>query len=226
MSALLRQRRTSSIIVALISMLLGVVLILYKARAVSLIVLVSGVALMALGAYYIGLYFARRSRIALLQMDLLLGIILFLLGLWMAARPDSVISLLQYVAGAIILVHGVVDLQAAFNIKRGGFEKWWVSLLLAVVTLLLGALIIIDPFAALDALLILIGLVLIFDGLSDLYIIFRISRVFREVKQAAADARQEAGAVETEGTVTDDASAETDAAGTPPEDDGASGKTE
>ena len=113
--------------------------------------------------------------------------------------------------------HGVVDLQAAFNIKRGGFEKWWVSLLLAVVTLLLGALIIIDPFAALDALLILIGLVLIFDGLSDLYIIFRISRVFREVKQAAADARQEAGAVETEGTVTDDDSAETD---------GASGKTE
>ena len=64
MSALLRQRRTSSIIVALISMLLGVVLILYKTRAVSLIVLVSGVALMALGAYYIVLYFARRSRIA------------------------------------------------------------------------------------------------------------------------------------------------------------------
>ena len=204
MTALLRQRRTSSVIIALIAMVLGVILILFKSRAVSLIVMVSGIALIALGAYYIIIYFARRSNIAMLQMDLLLGIILLLLGLWMTAKPDAVISLMQYVAGAIILVHGIVDLQASVNIRRGGFAKWWVSLIFALVTMLLGALIILDPFSALDALLILIGVVLIFDGLSDLYIIFRISSVFREVQSAAEQAESERNAVETEATVMDD----------------------
>ncbi len=203
MSALLRQRKTSSIIIALISILLGVTLMMYKSEAVKLIVMVSGVALMALGLYYIIVYFARRSRIAMLQIELLLGVVLLLLGIWMTAKPASVIGLLQYVAGAIILVHGVVDLQAALNIRRGGFERWWVSLILALVTMLLGAIIIIDPFSALDALLILIGIVLIFDGLSDLYIIFRICRVFREVKNAVEEAAQEANAVETEATLAD-----------------------
>lgn len=197
MAALLRQRRTSSVIIALTAMVLGVVLILFKSRAVSLIVMISGIALIALGAYYIIAYFARRSNIAMLQMELLLGIILLLLGLWMTAKPDAVISLMQYVAGTIILVHGVVDLQASVNIRRSGFAKWWVSLVFALVTMLLGALIIIDPFSALDALLILIGVVLIFDGLSDLYIIFRISSVFRDVKS-------ERNAVETEATEVDD----------------------
>ena len=104
----------------------------------------------------------------------------------------------------MIIIHGLVDLQAALNIKRGGYEKWWVSLILALVTIVLGTLILVDPFSALDALLILIGIVLVFDGISDLYIILRISKVFHEVKDAVEDARQEADAVETEGTVADD----------------------
>ena len=204
MNALLRQRRTSSVVVALLSIVLGIVLILYKSQAARIFVMVCGYGLLALGIYYTILYFARRSRIAMLQMELLLGIILLLLGIWMVTKTDSVILLIQYVMGAVVVVHGAVDLQASINIRRAGFEKWWVSLLLSAVTLLLGVLIILNPFSALDALLILIGIVLVFDGISDLYIILRISKVFHEVKDAVEDARQEADAVETEGTVADD----------------------
>ena len=204
MSAILRQRKNSSIIIALISIILGIVLMIYKNTAVKFICIAAGVVLMALGMYYIVTYFTHKSKVSALQLDLLLGIIMFLLGLWMAVKPESVISLLQYVVGAVIIIHGLVDLQAALNIKRGGYEKWWVSLILALVTIVLGTLILVDPFSALDALLILIGIVLVFDGISDLYIILRISKVFHEVKDAVEDARQEADAVETEGTVADD----------------------
>ena len=67
MSSLLRSRRTSSIIVALLSIVLGVVLIMYPANAANIFVLVCGYALIALGVYYAVVYFARKSKVAMIH---------------------------------------------------------------------------------------------------------------------------------------------------------------
>lgn len=221
MSALLRQRRTSSIIVAFLSIVLGVVLVMYPDKAASIFVKVCGYALIALGVYYIVVYFARKSKVAMLQMEMLLGIVLLLIGIWMVTKPASVIALLQYVVGALIIIHGIIDLQASLNIKRAGFDKWGASLVLSLLTLALGVLIIIDPFSATQVLMVVIGIVLVFDGLSDVYIIAVLSKLFKDVKEAVTDAEQEAAAVETEGTVDDvkaDAEAPIETEGTPDDD--------
>ena len=81
MNALLRQRRTNSIIIAPMSIVLGIVLIMYKSEAARIFVIICGAALIALGLYYTIVYFARRSRITVLQLELLLEIILLLLDL-------------------------------------------------------------------------------------------------------------------------------------------------
>ena len=47
----------------------------------------------------------------------------------------------------------------------------------------LGALILINPFGTFAALVTLIGLVLIYDGLSDLWIIHRLSRMVRDLER-------------------------------------------
>ena len=208
MNALLRQRRTSSIIVALISIVLGVVLIMYPKDAATIFVIVCGYSLIALGIYYAIVYFARKSGVAMLQAELLLGIVLLLIGIWIVTKSQSVIALLQYVVGALIVIHGIIDLQASLNIKRAGFEKWGMSLILSIVTLALGVLIILDPFSATEVLMVVIGVVLVFDGLSDVYLIAVLSKLFKEVKSAVTEAEQEANAIETDGTVEDDGKAE------------------
>ena len=55
--------------------------------------------------------------------------------------------------------------------------------LAAALTLALGALILINPFGTFAALVTLIGLVLIYDGLSDLWIIHRLSRMVRDLER-------------------------------------------
>ena len=50
----------------------------------------------------------------------------------------------------------------------------------------------------------MLGIVLIFDGLSDLYIIGVFSKAVKTVRKAAAEAEQEANAIETEGEVLPD----------------------
>ena len=61
------------------------------------------------------------------------------------------------------------------------------DLLFALLTVCLGGLILFNPFGTFAALVILIGAALIFDGVSDLCIIWRLSRAFRAAEQAIQD---------------------------------------
>ena len=55
------------------------------------------------------------------------------------------------------------------------------DLLLAVRTLALGVLVVVNPFGTFAALMTLVGLSLVFDGVTDLVIIWRLSRAFKDV---------------------------------------------
>ena len=44
------------------------------------------------------------------------------------------------VLGLILIVHGVIDLQGALNLRAGHARHWWPAFLIALITLALGAL--------------------------------------------------------------------------------------
>ena len=91
--------------------------------------------------------------------------------------------MVQYIFGAVLLFHGVVDLQAAWTLMSRRWPRWWLDMILGALTLALGVLVLINPFGAFAALVVLIGLSLVFDGASDLYLIWRLSRAFRDLDQ-------------------------------------------
>ena len=66
---------------------------------------------------------------------------------------------------------------------------------------MLGAIVIWNPFASINALLMLVGIALIYDGVSDLIILVQLTRTFRKVKRAVKEAVEDATAIESEGTV-------------------------
>ena len=105
------------------------------------------------------------------------------LGIWLMTSSDSVIALVQYVFGAVVIFHGVLDVQSSVSLMRQGAARWWLDLALSALTLALGALILINTFGTFAALVTLIGLVLIYDGLSDLWIIHRLSRMVRDLER-------------------------------------------
>ena len=71
------------------------------------------------------------------------------------------------------------------------------ALVLAALTLVLGGVVLFNPFGTMEALTILIGLSLVYDGISDLVLIHRLSRAFRE-------AERRGDVIETEGWSRDD----------------------
>lgn len=109
------------------------------------------------------------------------------LGVFVVLRPESVVALLTVLLGAVLLLHGFLDIQDCVQAKRCGYARWWLILLLGIATVALGALIIWNPFTTNAVLMIVSGLSLIFDGVSDIVIVSRISKIVRQIDREPED---------------------------------------
>lgn len=178
MKVLLYTQKKSSAAAALVTAILGVVLIFRPDRTVGFLCMLLGAAILITGAIYILGWFSRRKE-GVPALFILPGVVLCALGGWLLTRPREVMLLVQFIFGAILLFHGILDLQGAFSLLRQRWGRWWIDLLFALGTIGLGVLILVNPFGALDALVILIGVSLVFDGVSDLILIWRLGRAFR-----------------------------------------------
>ena len=182
MKTILHEQRMSSIAAALVTILLGVILIWWPDRSVNFLCMLLGVSIFITGIIYILGWLARRKE-GVPAFFVLPGVILCALGVWLMTSPASVIKLIQYIFGAILIFHGAVDLQGAVSLMRRRWGRWWVDLLLALLTILLGVLVLLNPFGTFAALVMHIGAALVFDGVSDLCIIWRLSRAFKAAER-------------------------------------------
>lgn len=180
MGNILRQQRRSSIVAAIVTILMGVLLIFVPNRSAQFLCALLGSALVLTGVIYIFGWLSKRRETGFPVWFLLPGVILTALGLWLFTNPASVIVLIQFIFAAVLIFHGVIDLQGAVSLMRQGWERWWMDLLLAGLTLVLGILILLNPFGATEMLMTILGVALVFDGVSDLVLIHRLTKAFRQ----------------------------------------------
>ena len=191
MQTIFRERRRSSIVTALFCIAAGAVLVAFPQDAVRWICMALGALLLAAGVFNVISYLRGGRLRSAFSFDLVVGIVLAVIGLWLLLRPNTVVALVQYVFGAFILIHGLLQLQAAFAV-RGGI----IPVLMAAIPVVLGVVILLDPFSSLAALVVLIGIVLIYNGVVDLYLIFRLSRAAAKVEAAFEEAAAEEAALD------------------------------
>ena len=199
MKSFLQDQRRSSLVSAGITALLGLILLIWPEWALRWLCILLGAGLAVTGAIYLLAFFQRRRQGFSLYGSLVLGIVLAALGVWLLTNPDGLLRLVQYIFGALLIFHGVIDLQGALSLmscSRG--PDRWAALAFSALTLGLGALIVLNPFGALSAAVMLIGAGLLFDGLSDFWLIYRLSRFARQAQDEARQLFQD-DVIETKG---------------------------
>lgn len=158
------------ILSALVCVALGVVLLIWPAKTIDIFCRILAVGLMVMGGVQIASYFSNRGIHPFAGG---LGLIVLLVGVWIFIRPESIVSLIPIVIGVILCVHGIQDMRLAFETKGNGYENWWSMIIIAAISLMLGVLCIVNAFGVVKLALQFIGIALIYDGLSDLWIASR-----------------------------------------------------
>lgn len=196
MKSILSEQRRSSAFAAIATILLGLVLVFWPNRSVTLMCSLLGGTLMIVGLVYVISWFTGRRKQGSPAIVLIPGVVLAGLGIWLMSSSETVITLIQYVFGAVVIFHGVLDIQGAVSLFSHRIDRWWVDALLAVLTLVLGFVVLINPFETFAALVMLIGLTLIYDGASDLWLIWRLTKLVQDLEKAV-----DGDIIETDGHV-------------------------
>ena len=96
------------------------------------------------------------------------GVITAGLGIFTLAKPQVVARFLPVVFGIFILVDGVSRVGTAIDLAKRKGQKWWVLLLLSIVSVGLGVLLVLHPFDAAVSVVMLCGILLIVEGALNL----------------------------------------------------------
>ena len=167
---LIKKAKHSYITISVIMILLGLVLVIWPKMSLSVLCYLIGAVLIIGGIVKLIGYFSRDLYRLAFQFDFAFGILSILLGLVFVVHPEHIISILPIVMGIFVLVDGVLKIQTALDAKTFGLTTWWMIILLAVATCICGLLLIFKPFESAVAMMVLLGITLLIDGIQNLWV--------------------------------------------------------
>ena len=175
------QLKKSKLIAGIVAALLGGVLLFWPGLTMELICQFVGAALGITGILTAAVFFTQPKESPFRAASLIAGIPLALLGLFIFLRPSFLIEFIPVVVGVIILMDGVANLMETFGLMKQGYSKWWISLIFAVLTIALGIVLLMQPFGVAKVIMQAIGIIILYNGLSDIFIASRIKTNIKDI---------------------------------------------
>lgn len=150
------------------TLVLGLLLLIRPQLLTNLVFNVCGAGLCVFGVLNVLRYFLHKDPYEGFNWELCLGLVLLTCGIVLIVFKNALLSLLPLVFGLVLLLGGIIKLQAAFNMRRMMYARWYLTMIAAVVSGALGIVIIVNPFGTLLTLLRVIGGALCVEAIEDL----------------------------------------------------------
>ena len=176
---ILKRIKTNAIISSILYVLLGLALLLRPELSTTVLCTALGVVLILRGLSDILDFVFHRDGSLYYSLHLVAGIVLAAVGVWLVTRPTLIAVVIPRIIGVLILFHGLKDLGDAMTLRKNKSPRALAAMILGLVTIALGALLVVNPFSAFATVVRIIGIVLIYDGVSDLWITSEVTRAVR-----------------------------------------------
>lgn len=167
MDKILRRTKVTVILMGVAMLVLGIAFFVNPTSATLVVTLMLGWTLVIVGGVTLGNAFYHRL-VVLSQLDLFIGALELVLGICILASPGFFVTYLFLLLGIIVLVSGINDITDAMAAKSMGLDSWKMSLGFGILTLLLGVLVIMAPFTMAEAVMMVAGIALVLDGVTEI----------------------------------------------------------
>ena len=171
------------ILMSLLYLALGIFLLMVPGTALNVVCYALGGVVLACAAVQLVRYFVVERGVFQSQLTLISGLVCLALGAFLIIRSDVVVRVLPIVFGLFVIFDSLGRIQNALELRRCEYSSWKVFLLLAVLSVVLGIVMVVDPFGTMETLVMAIGLILILEGalnlLSALYTMLAVRRFMK-----------------------------------------------
>ncbi|MBR4538553.1 MAG: DUF308 domain-containing protein [Clostridia bacterium] len=170
---------------AIVTIILGLLLVLFPAAALNSVSYVLGGIAIAMGVIRTVRYFKQDHTYPyLFQSDLVVGLLSVGFGIFMVSQPVTVLSVLPHIFGILMVGCGIGGVLRAVDAKKAGFAYWGVLLALAIISIVMGWLIMDNPFSVMETAVIIIGASLIYQGVTDIVSTLVVGKRINEWKKS------------------------------------------
>ena len=165
------------LIIGIASLVLGIALAVHPGSGFEVARIVVVVNYLVLAAAAIAVIVARRDEIPAWGWDLAGAILLFALGVAAALTPGVSEGFLIALFIMGFLIEGISGISGSVALKRLGIPGWGWSMAFAVITVVVGVMLIVNPLAAVLSIDILVAAAMISFGISMIIISYKLSKI-------------------------------------------------
>ena len=200
MRKILTEIKKYSLIVIVITGVLGGLLVAFPDKMLAYTALFIGGAFAACGVFAILNYLSDKKS----KLTLTLGISAAFSGIVICLAYRQIMSVIVFFLGIFLLIGGIVDLVNSFYIAASRHHSWILTVILSIASIVLGIVSITNPFDTQNKIVQFIGAGLIVFAVLDLIAFIQVKKVAEEVSQRISDTKDEYGATEVEYREVDD----------------------
>lgn len=168
---------------AILCVILGIVLVAYPDTSMTLVCRAVGVIVLITGLGLVFGYLKSGKEHWYGKIELVFGTILVIVGGFLILRPLGLISIIPIIFGILFIYHGLANMRQAMELRQYKDKGWWLPVLIAATTVLLGIFIINYPIRTMDIIMRVIGACLIYDGLANTVLVGRFVRSIRNFRK-------------------------------------------
>lgn len=187
MKDFINELKWNKIVYGAILVVVGLILFLFPGQISEVISMVVGLFFLFMGIVVIVTYLTKRVEMVFGSNRLVIGAAFITLGIFVMRRADFVVSIIPFILGLIVLVSGVNKLQSFIDLKRLHSDGGIVTLVFAILNIVFGVVLIINPFDAAIVLLKVTGIALMFSGVTDLVATFILQKQAKDYMVNKAD---------------------------------------
>ena len=178
MKETLKRIKADVILSAILCVALGVILMIWPTQVTKVLCYILAAILCVMGLGHM------RNKLES-RLGLATGIALVILGVWILVQPLNFAKIFPVVIGVVLLMHGLEDLRMTIEAKQNGDTVWGILLLITILNFAFGILLIWKAIEMVQIAMVIVGIALIYDGLSDLFVVYRVAGAVKAAKQAA-----------------------------------------
>lgn len=175
----MRIAKIGYIVVSILLCAVGILLIAMPELSLNMIAICIGATMLVFGLVKLVGYFSKDLFRLAFQFDLEFGVLMMVLGLIVLFNPKDLMIFICAALGVSILLDGLFKIRIAFDSRRFGIKGWWLILALAVVTGVVGIVLMFNSVVVVKVLSALLGISLLLEGILNFCTVISTVRIIK-----------------------------------------------
>lgn len=159
-----RKMQRSYIIMAVAYVVFGLSLLIKPELSTTVICYAIGAVCVIYAVANLIKYFTGSMNRMYIEPDFVLSVIICVFGIVTIVRPSVIISILPFIVGIVLVFSGLIKVQDGINLKRFNYDRWFLVLGFAVISVILGIVVLLNPFGTGLLFTRIVGLFFTVDG--------------------------------------------------------------